>query len=50
MAVEISRSLEEIDTKIKALNKTLRAAGEETRELDKSLRLDSKNTDAVAKK
>ena len=50
MAVEITRSLEEIDSKVKVLNKTLKAAGEETRELDKSLRLDSKNIEAVSKK
>jgi len=50
MAVEIARSLEDIDQKVKALNKTLKAAGDETKELDKSLRLDSKNTEAAAKK
>ena len=50
MAVEIARSLEDIDNKVKALNKTLKAGGEETKELDKALRLDSKNLDAVDKK
>ena len=50
MAVEIARSLEEIDGKVKILNKTLKQSGEETRESDKSLRLDPKNTEAVAKK
>lgn len=46
MAVEIARSLEEIDRKVKDLNKTLRSSAAETRELDKALRLDSKNADA----
>ncbi|MCL2796852.1 MAG: hypothetical protein FWD58_02195 [Firmicutes bacterium] len=50
MAVEIARSLEEIDGKVKALTKTLKALGEETRELDKALKLDPKNIDASAKK
>ncbi|GHU97864.1 hypothetical protein FACS1894211_00540 [Clostridia bacterium] len=50
MAVEIARSLEEIDNKVKVLNKTLRDSSNETKELDKSLRLDPKNTEAVAKK
>lgn len=50
MAVEIARSLEEIDQKVKELNKTLKASGEETKELDKSLKLDPKNTEAVTKK
>jgi phage-related minor tail protein len=49
MAVEIARSLEEIDNKVKALNKTLKAAGNETKELDKSLKFDSKNTEAAKK-
>lgn len=50
MAVEIARSLEEIDNKVKALNKTLRESGNETKELYKALRLDQKNTAAVAQK
>lgn len=50
MAVEIARSLEEIDRKVKDLNKTLRSSSAETRELDKALRLDSNNADAVTKK
>ena len=53
MAVEISRSLEEIDQKVKALNKTLRESANETKELDKALKLDSKTSkpraeDAIA--
>lgn len=50
MAVEITRSLEEIDRKVKELNSTLRASSTETRELNRALRLDSKNAEAVAKK
>jgi predicted nucleic acid-binding Zn-ribbon protein len=50
MAVEISRSLEEIDNKVKSLNKTLKVSAEETKELDKALKLDGKNTEAVAQK
>jgi hypothetical protein len=50
LAVEIARSLTEIDQKVKGLNKTLRESSNETRELDKALRLDSKNTEAVTQK
>jgi len=50
MAIEIARSLEEIDRKVKDLNKTLRSSSAETRELDKALKLDSKNAEAVSKK
>lgn len=50
MAVEISRSLEEIDQKVKALNKTLRESANETKELDKALKLDSKNIEAAGQK
>ena len=50
MAIEIARSLTEIDQKVKGLNKTLRESSNEMRELDKALRLDSKNTEAVAQK
>jgi phage-related minor tail protein len=50
MAAEIARSLEEIDNKVKALNKTLKASGDETRELDKALKLDPKNIEAASKK
>ena len=35
VAVEISRSLEEIDQKVKALNKTLRESANETKNLIK---------------
>ena len=50
MAIEITRSLEDIDRKVKELNSTLRASSTETRELDRALKLDSKNTEAAAKK
>jgi phage-related minor tail protein len=50
LAIEIARSLTEIDQKVKGLNKTLRESSNETRELDKALRLDSKNAEAVTKK
>jgi len=50
MAAEIARSLADIDQKVKALNKTLRASGEETRELDKALKLDPKNIDLSTQK
>jgi len=50
VATEIGRSLEEIDQKVKGLNKTLKASAEETKELDKALKLDSKNAEAVNKK
>ena len=50
LAVEIARSLAEIDQKVKGLNKTLRESSNETRELDKSLRLDSKNIQAAGQK
>ena len=50
MAVEISRSLEEIDQKVKALNRTLKESANETKELDKALKLDSKNIEAAGQK
>jgi signal transduction histidine kinase len=42
MAIEIARSLEEIDNKVKNLNKTLKEGMAETRELDKALKLTTK--------
>ena len=50
MAVEIVRSLADIDLKVKELNKTLRSSSSETRELDRALKLDNKNVEAVGKK
>ena len=50
MAIEIARSLGDLDRKVKELNKTLRSSSNETKELDKALKLDSKNSDAVVQK
>ena len=50
MATEIGRSLEEIDSKVKNLNKTLKASADETKELDKALKLDPKSAETVDKK
>ena len=50
MATEIGRSLEEIDQKVKGLNKTLRASTDETKELDKALKLDPKSAETVERK
>ena len=50
MAVEIARSLEEIDNKVKGLNKTLRESSAETKELDKALKLDPKSAETVEKR
>ncbi len=50
MATEIGRSLEEIDIKVKGLNKTLKDSTAETKELDKALKLDPKSTETVDKK
>ncbi len=50
MATEIGRSLEEIDLKVKGLNKTLKASTAETKELDKALKLDPKSAETVERK
>lgn len=50
MATEIGRSLEEIDQKVKGLNKTLKESAAETKELDKALKLDSKSAETVERK
>ena len=50
MATEIGRSLEEIDGKVKNLNKTLKKSASETKELDKALKLNPKSAEAVDKK
>lgn len=50
MAIEIARSLGEIDRKVSTLNKTLRTSSNETRELDKALRLDPKSAETVERK
>ena len=48
--MEVGRSLDEIDQKVKKLNQTLKQSTDLTRELDKSIKLDPKNTEAVAGK
>jgi len=50
VATEIGRSLEEIDNKVKNLNKTLKASTDETKELDKALKLDPKSAETVERK
>lgn len=50
MATEIGRSLEEIDIRVKGLNKTLKASTAETKELDKALKLDPKGAEMVERK
>lgn len=50
MATEIGRSLEEIDQKVKGLNKTLKESTSETKELDKALKLDPKSAETVERK
>lgn len=48
--MEVGRSLEEIDQKVKKLNESIKLTTSQTRELDKALKLDSKNTEASAQK
>lgn len=48
--MEVGRSLEQIDQKVKKLNDSIRQTTSQTRELDKALKLDSKNTEASAQK
>lgn len=48
--MEVGRSLDAIDQKVKKLNDTIKQATAQTRELDKAIKLDSKNTDAIASK
>jgi len=48
--VEVGRSLDSIDSKVKQLNESLKLASDQTRELDKALKLDPKNVDASTKK
>ncbi|MDR1939680.1 MAG: hypothetical protein LBQ40_02665 [Clostridiales bacterium] len=50
MATEIGRSLDEIVQKVKGLNKTLKASTDETRELDKALKLDPKSAETAKRK
>jgi len=48
--VEVGRSLDSIDQKVKKLNETLKQASDQTRELDKAIKLDPKNIEASTKK
>ena len=48
--MEVGRSLDEIDQKVKKLNSSLSQSTQLTRELDKSIKLDPKNTEAVTNK
>ena len=48
--MEVGRSLDSIDSKVKQLNSSLKLASDQTRELDKSLKLNPKNIDASTKK
>ena len=48
--MEVGRSLEQIDQKVKKLNDSIKQTTSQTRELDKALKLDSKNTEASAQK
>lgn len=47
---EVGRSLDEIDLKVKKLNSTLKVSTSQTKELDKALKLDSKNVKASQSK
>lgn len=48
--MEVGRSLDELDQKIKKVNDSLKQSTAQTRELDKAIKLDSSNTEAVATK
>lgn len=48
--MEVGRSLEEIDQKVKKLNSSIKDSTSLVRELDKSLKLDPKNAEAMANK
>ena len=48
--MEVGRSLDQIDTKVKKLNDSLKQSTNLTKELDKSLKFDPKNTEAMANK
>lgn len=48
--MEVGRSLDAIDQKVKKLNETLKQASDQTRELDKAIKLDPKNIEASRKK
>lgn len=48
--MEVGRSLDQIDNKVRKLNESLRQSTTLTRELDKAIKLDPKNTQAVTSK
>lgn len=48
--MEVGRSLDQIDQKIKRLNSSIKESTSLTKELDKAIKLDSKNIDAVETK
>lgn len=48
--MEVGRSLDDIDQKVKKLNASLKMSTDQTKELDKAIKLDPKNTEAVASK
>ena len=48
--MEIGRSIGELDNKVRELNKSIKASTDETREFDRALRIDGKNTEAMAGK
>ena len=48
--MEIGRSLDQVDSKVRQLNDSLRQSTNLTRELDKSIKLDPKNVEAMANK
>ena len=48
--MEVGRSLDDIDQKVKKLNASLKMSTDQTKELGKAIKLDPKNTEAVASK
>lgn len=48
--MEVGRSFDEIDQKVKKLNESLKLATSQTKELDKAVQLNPKNTEAVTNK
>lgn len=48
--MEVGRSFDEIDQKVKKLNESLKLATSQTKELDKAIKLDPKDTEAVTTK
>jgi phage-related minor tail protein len=50
MATQVTRSLSEIELRIKAIDKQLKSASRETASLDRALKLDPKNLELSAAK